>query len=188
MCLQWLNQRLKLISIRDSVSRGTCFQADHELQHCRRPFSSSFGRRRRSTTVRSSFCSIRGGRIPLLRERLHNAGLCFRATSCGQCPLNGRQRRAHAYVAENTFPGPVANGLLYSGRVRFTLESDSGRHADLEEEQRTRYHQSALLKNHSYRVVGSWFGRISTRWSHLWRRNIRCEISDGHMSPAGAIK
>ncbi|GFU39639.1 HTH_Tnp_Tc3_2 domain-containing protein [Trichonephila clavipes] len=50
--------------------------------------------------------------------------------------------------------------VLFTDESRFTMESDSGRLL-IWREQRTRYHQSTLLKDTVIEVVESWFGQGS---------------------------
>ncbi|GFS78637.1 HTH_Tnp_Tc3_2 domain-containing protein [Trichonephila clavipes] len=93
-------------------------------------------------------------------HRLHNAGLyARRPVVC--VPLNGQQRRNRLCWAREH----VSWTQQQWASVLFTDESDlqwtdSGRLL-IWREQRTRYHQSTLLKDTVIEVVESWFGQGS---------------------------
>ncbi|GFU99428.1 HTH_Tnp_Tc3_2 domain-containing protein [Trichonephila clavipes] len=96
-----------------------------------------------------------------VRNRLHNAGLyARRPVVC--VPLNGRQQKEPLMLGKRTcFLDAATMGFCaVHRRVRFTMESDSGRLL-IWREQRTRYHQSTLLKDTVIEVVESWFGQGS---------------------------
>ncbi|GFT90671.1 HTH_Tnp_Tc3_2 domain-containing protein [Trichonephila clavipes] len=95
------------------------FQADHELQHLqRRPFSSSFVTKgRRTTTVPqlvADHFQASGRRISAttVRNRLHNAGLYARKTSCVRSPQRTTAKEPLMLGKENMFLGRSNNGLL----------------------------------------------------------------------------
>ncbi|GFW73477.1 HTH_Tnp_Tc3_2 domain-containing protein [Trichonephila clavipes] len=96
-----------------------------------------------------------------VRNRLHNAGLyARRPVVC--VPLNGRQRRNRLCWAREhvSWTQQQWASVLFTDESRFTMESDSGRLL-IWREQRTRYHQSTLLKDTVIEVVESWFGQGS---------------------------
>ncbi|GFY27665.1 HTH_Tnp_Tc3_2 domain-containing protein [Trichonephila clavipes] len=123
-------------------------------------------RRRRTTTVPQLVADrfqASGRRISATtgRNRLHNAGLyARRPVVC--VPLNGRQRRNRLCWAREhvSWTQKQWASVLFTDESRFTMESDSGRLL-IWREQRTRYHQSTLLKDTVIEVVESWFGQGS---------------------------
>ncbi|GFU89801.1 hypothetical protein TNCV_4253931 [Trichonephila clavipes] len=120
------------------LCQKNCSGQDHELQHLqRRPFSSSFG-----TKEKNHYC----------------AAARLQTTFKHQEEESPLLREGTAYAGqENMFLGRSNNGLLCcSRRVRFTMESDSGRLL-IWREQRTRYHQSNTVERHSY-----------TNWWESW--------------------
>ncbi|GFU86591.1 uncharacterized protein TNCV_757711 [Trichonephila clavipes] len=111
MCPRSVVQRLwDQYQSEDSVSEDL-FQADHELQHLQKTvFLSSFGtKERRTTTVPAARCrplsKHQEEESPLLRgarNRLHNAGLYAKKTSCCAFPSTDDSEKEPLMLGKRT--------------------------------------------------------------------------------------
>ncbi|GFU87166.1 uncharacterized protein TNCV_1113761 [Trichonephila clavipes] len=150
----------------DSVSEDL-FQADHELQHLqRRPFSSSFGTKEKNHYCAAARCrplsSIRKKNLRYYGAKSSSQcrSVC-KKTSCVRSPQRTTAKEPLMLGKRTCFLDAATMGFCaVHRRVRFTMESDSGRLL-IWREQRTRYHQSTLLKDTVIEVVESWFGQGS---------------------------
>ncbi|GFY32259.1 transposable element Tcb2 transposase [Trichonephila clavipes] len=137
------------------AARQDLFQADHELQHL-----ALSARRRRTTTVSqlvADYFQASGRRISLLRcEIVFTMQVCMK-TSCVRSPQRTTAKEPLMLGKRTCFLDAATMG--FCAVSRFTMESDSGRLL-IWREQRTRYHQSTLLKDTLY-LVESWFGQGS---------------------------
>ncbi|GFV61401.1 uncharacterized protein TNCV_446171 [Trichonephila clavipes] len=135
------------------------FQVDHELNTCRRPFSSSFG-----TKDKNHYCAAARCR-PLSSIRKKNLRY-YGAKSSSQCRSVCKKTSYVRSLQRTTAKEPLMLGkrtcfwtqqqwasVLFTDESRFTMESDSGR-LPIWREQRTRYHQSNTVERHSYRGGG----------------------------------
>ncbi|GFT88027.1 uncharacterized protein TNCV_4391651 [Trichonephila clavipes] len=116
----------------DSVSEDL-FQADHGYNTCRRPFSSSFGTKGRTTTVPCSSLQTtfkhqeEESRYYGAKSSSQCRSVCKRPVVC--VPLNGRQRREPLMLGKRTcFLDAATMGFCaVHRRVRFTMEVIQGR-------------------------------------------------------------
>ncbi|GFU04986.1 transposable element Tcb2 transposase [Trichonephila clavipes] len=109
------------------LCQKTCSRPITSYNTCRRPFSSSFGTR--TTTVPqlvADHFQASGRRISATTviNRLHNAGLYDQL--CAFPSTDDSEGTAYA-GQENMFLGRSNNFCAVHRRVRFTMESDSGR-------------------------------------------------------------
>ncbi|GFV72768.1 uncharacterized protein TNCV_5038471 [Trichonephila clavipes] len=122
-------------------------------------FKISFGTKEKNHYCAAARCrplSNQEEESPLLRcEIVFNAPVC-KKTSCVRSP-----QRTTAKEPLICF----LMGFCAVQESRFTMESDSGRLL-IWREQRTRYHQSTLLKNIVIEVVESWFRQGSRLGGH----------------------
>ncbi|GFX80039.1 uncharacterized protein TNCV_2890941 [Trichonephila clavipes] len=149
----------------DSVSEDL-FRPTTSYNTCRRPFSSSFG-----TKEKNHYCAAARCRplSSIRKKNLHYYGaksssqcrsVC-KKTSCVRSPQRTTAKEPLMLGKRTCFLDAATMGFCaVHRRVRFTMESDSGRLL-IWREQRTRYHQSNTVERHGYRVVESWFGQGS---------------------------
>ncbi|GFV22402.1 HTH_Tnp_Tc3_2 domain-containing protein [Trichonephila clavipes] len=141
------------IPIRRFCVQKTCSRPTTSYNTCRRPFSSSFGTKEKSTTVPqlvADHFQASGRRISRYYGAVivfHNAGLYARRPVV-RSPQRTRQRREAAYAGQEEHVSWTQQqwaSVLFTNEVRFTMESDSGRLL-IWREQRTRYHQSNTVE------------------------------------------
>ncbi|GFV72577.1 uncharacterized protein TNCV_3066461 [Trichonephila clavipes] len=147
------------------------FQADHELQHLQKPFSSSFG-----TKEKNHYCAAARCR-PLSSIRKKNLRY-YGAKSSSQCRSVCKKTSCVRSPQRTIAKEPLMLGkrtcfldAATTDESRFTMESDSGR-LMIWREQRTRYHQSNTVERHSYRGGGIlvWAGiSLGGHKCVLWR-------------------
>ncbi|GFV37497.1 transposable element Tcb2 transposase [Trichonephila clavipes] len=143
--IQHKTPTLGSIPIRRFCVQKTCSRPTTSYNTCRRPFSSSFGTKERTTTVPQ-----------LVADHFQAKNLrYYGAKSFQYVPLDGRQRRNRLCWAREhvSWTQQQWASVLFTDESRFTMESDSGRLL-IWREQRTRYHQSNTVERHSYRGGG----------------------------------
>ncbi|GFV88982.1 HTH_Tnp_Tc3_2 domain-containing protein [Trichonephila clavipes] len=138
---------------------------------CRRPFSSSFGTKKKNHYCTAARCrplsSIRKKNLRYYGAKsFHNAGLyARRPVVC--VPLNGRQRRNRLCWAREhvSWTKQQWASVLFTDESRFTMESDSGRLLIWRNSALDTINPT-LLKDTVIEVVESGLGRDLARWPH----------------------
>ncbi|GFX34954.1 transposable element Tcb2 transposase [Trichonephila clavipes] len=147
------------IPIRRFCVQKTCSRPITSYNTCRRPFSSSFGTKEKNHYCAAARCrplsSIRKKNLRYYGAKSSSQcrSVC-KKTSCVCSPQRTTAKEPLMLGKRTCFLDAATMGFCAAHRrVRFTMESDSGRLL-IWREQRTRYHQSNTVERHSYRGGG----------------------------------
>ncbi|GFV88506.1 transposable element Tc3 transposase [Trichonephila clavipes] len=159
MCLVVLFSDFGIKPIRRFCVQKTCSRPNTSYNTCRRPFSSSFGTKEKNHYCAAARCrplsSIRKKNLRYYGAKSSSQcrSVC-KKTSCVRSPQRTTAKEPLMLGKRTCFLDAATMGFCaVHRRVRFTMESDSGRLL-IWREQRTRYHQSNTVERHSYRGGG----------------------------------
>ncbi|GFX34563.1 uncharacterized protein TNCV_3658011 [Trichonephila clavipes] len=170
MCLVVLFSDFGINTNPKILCQKTCSRPTTSYNTCRRPFSSSFGTKGEEPLLCRSWLQTtfkhQEEESPLLRcEIIFTMQVCMQEDQLCAFPSTDDSEGTACWAREHvSWTQQQWASVLFTDESRFTMESDSGRLL-IWREQRTRYHQSTLLKDTVIEVVESGLGNLA-RWPH----------------------